>query len=101
MRLPLEIDHFKAIFKVLIKKPPAYNFTFSHKCKRYEKYFLHVLSFPHLDERRGMDMDNRTFVGKLHTLDLDIALCSRNFQIVKLRQHGVEILQFDCNSDFT
>ena len=27
--------------------------------------------------------------------------CSRNFQNVKLRQHGVECLQFDSKSDFT
>ena len=27
-------------------------------------------------------------------------LCSRIFQNVKLRQHGVEILQFACHSDF-
>ena len=28
-------------------------------------------------------------------------LCSRNFQNVKLTQHGEEILQFACHSDFT
>ena len=32
---------------------------------------------------------------------LDTALCSRNFQNVKLRLHGVKILQFSCHSDFT
>ena len=29
------------------------------------------------------------------------ALCSRNFQNVKLRQHGMEILKFACHADFT
>ena len=39
-------------------------------------------------------------IRKMRPFFLWASLCSRNFQNVKLRQHGVEILQFACDSDF-
>ena len=42
-----------------------------------------------------------SFEKKNFEINLHHALCSRNFQNVKLRQHVMESLRFDCNSDFT